>query len=110
LVKAGLAWWYRKYAPADDTLARLEQEAKADRRGLWAQPNPTPPWNWRAQGKNPIPAELVGKFIGNARSRVFHAPGCRNAAAMSPSNRVAFDSAAAAEAAGYRPGKDCHPR
>jgi endonuclease YncB( thermonuclease family) len=110
LVRGGLAWWYRAYAPDDGTLARLEAEAKAAGRGLWAQPAPVPPWEWRARGKTPIPAEMAGRFIGNCRSHVFHAPGCRNAANISPSNRVAFGSAAEAEAAGYRPGKDCHPK
>ncbi len=47
LVKAGLAWWYRRYAPEDGTLAQLEANAKAAKRGLWAEPNPVPPWEWR---------------------------------------------------------------
>ena len=29
MVRQGMAWWYRKYAPADTELARLESEAKA---------------------------------------------------------------------------------
>jgi len=36
LVRAGLAWWYRKYAPHDATLRELEQEARAAKAGLWA--------------------------------------------------------------------------
>jgi micrococcal nuclease len=47
LVKAGLAWWYREYAPDDRQLKALEQEARAAKRGLWRDPNPTPPWEWR---------------------------------------------------------------
>lgn len=46
LVRAGMAWLYRKYS-SDATLARLESEAKAARRGLWADPNPIPPWEFR---------------------------------------------------------------
>jgi endonuclease YncB( thermonuclease family) len=34
LVRAGLAWWYAKYAPGDAALKRLEAEARAPRRGL----------------------------------------------------------------------------
>ncbi len=46
LVKAGFAWWYRRYAPEDDTLKQLEQEARQAKRGLWADPHPVPPWQW----------------------------------------------------------------
>ncbi len=47
LVAAGLAWWYRHYAPHDGKLERLEAEARTAKRGLWADPNPVPPWQWR---------------------------------------------------------------
>jgi endonuclease YncB( thermonuclease family) len=48
----GLAWWYRKYAgeqsPEDQGAYEFsEQEAKAKRVGLWSEPNPIPPWEWR---------------------------------------------------------------
>ena len=47
MVRAGFAWWYSDYAKKDLELAALEREAKAARRGLWADPNPVPPWVWR---------------------------------------------------------------
>lgn len=47
LVKAGLAWWNRKSAPHDETLKRLEEEARNKKRGLWADPTPVPPWCYR---------------------------------------------------------------
>ena len=47
LVRAGLAWWYRRYAPDDKTLEQLERGARGANRGLWADPNPVPPWEWR---------------------------------------------------------------
>lgn len=46
LVSAGMAWWYRKYTD-DADLASREAEARAARRGLWADPAPVPPWEWR---------------------------------------------------------------
>lgn len=65
LVEAGLAWVYRRYAK-DPVLFDLEAEAKVAKRGLWSDPNPVPPWEWRhgaGWGKkassskaNPIPA------------------------------------------------------
>ena len=47
LVYVGLAWWYKKYAPNDRTLKALEAGARAEKRGLWADKNPIPPWEWR---------------------------------------------------------------
>ena len=47
LVKQGWCWWYRKYAPRDTVLEGLEHEARAGRKGLWADPQPVPPWEWR---------------------------------------------------------------
>jgi endonuclease YncB( thermonuclease family) len=44
LVKAGMAWWYRPYAPNDPTLAQLDAEARTAKRGLWAEAYPVPPW------------------------------------------------------------------
>lgn len=51
-VKAGMAWWYRKYAkeqsPTDRRLyEQAEQQAQAQRLGLWADKYPTPPWEFR---------------------------------------------------------------
>ena len=47
LVKEGWCWWYRKYAPGDTMLEGLEKEAREARIGLWADPQPVLPWEWR---------------------------------------------------------------
>lgn len=103
LVRAGMAHWYRKYAPTDRDLASLEADAKAAKRGLWSQAGAVPPWEWRS-GKG-VPA--TAGVVGNRRSHLYHAPNCRGAAATSEKNRVAFRSAAEAEAAGYQKAGDC---
>ena len=108
LVRRGAAWWYRKFAPNDRSLARIESEARTARVGLWSQPNPTPPWDWRRSAKAILPSELAGKVIGNGRSRIYHKPGCPSAAAVSPRNRAVFRTEADAEREGFRPGHDCH--
>lgn len=51
-VKAGLAWHYKYYqdeqSPVDRRLyADAETEARSARRGLWADPKPIPPWDFR---------------------------------------------------------------
>ena len=47
LVKAGACWWYRRYAPKDEMLKRLEVEAREAKRRLWKNPKPVPLWEWR---------------------------------------------------------------
>jgi endonuclease YncB( thermonuclease family) len=41
--KDGWCWWYRKYAPGDTVPEVLENDARAGRKGLWADPHPVPP-------------------------------------------------------------------
>ncbi len=50
LLSAGLAWWFRKYSK-DLRLGELERQARNDKLGLWAEPNPMPPWDWRTRMK-----------------------------------------------------------
>jgi micrococcal nuclease len=47
LVKAGYAWWYRKYAPKANDLEELELDARSNGRGLWADPHAVAPWEFR---------------------------------------------------------------
>jgi len=51
-ITSGMAWWYRKYAHEQSSEDRgryefAEQEAKAERVGLWHEKNPVPPWEYR---------------------------------------------------------------
>lgn len=51
-LQLGLAWWYREYAreqaPDEAERYRLaEDEARARQAGLWRDPSPLPPWDWR---------------------------------------------------------------
>ncbi len=50
LLKAGLAWWYRKYS-TDRSLEALELEAREAKRGIWSDPHPIPPWEMRHPSK-----------------------------------------------------------
>jgi endonuclease YncB( thermonuclease family) len=47
LVRNGWCWWYQKYAPDNVILAELQRRARRSGLGLWADPNPVPPWEWR---------------------------------------------------------------
>lgn len=54
LLRAGLAWHHKPYAADQWWLdrwryARAERQAQREQRGLWADPAPTPPWEYRQQ-------------------------------------------------------------
>lgn len=48
LLKAGLAWHYKKYS-SDKNLAELEAQARSLKTGLWADPKAQSPWEFRRQ-------------------------------------------------------------
>ena len=48
LVRNGYAWHFKKFSKSEP-LATAEREAKAAKRGLWTEPSPVAPWNWRKQ-------------------------------------------------------------
>ena len=47
LVKQGWCWWFIKYAPNNQVLKNLEKQARKQKLGLWIDPNPVPPWEFR---------------------------------------------------------------
>ena len=62
LVRAGYAWWYREYAgeqsPSDRRLYEAaEKAARREGVGLWADPRPIAPWDWRDGGTTAAPAK-----------------------------------------------------
>jgi endonuclease YncB( thermonuclease family) len=46
LLKAGLAWHYKKYS-TDESYSELEIIAREAKVGLWVDNNVVPPWDWR---------------------------------------------------------------
>ena len=50
LIREGVAWVYPKYCKQKEicaSLQRLEEEAREQRKGLWADKKAVPPWKWR---------------------------------------------------------------
>lgn len=59
-LERGLAWHYLKYAHEQDPSVRrlyerAERAARAGRAGLWSQPEPLPPWDYRHPQKETEP-------------------------------------------------------
>lgn len=49
-VRRGMAWASTKYVK-DPSLFTLEKDARQQRIGLWVDPNPIPPWEFRWEAK-----------------------------------------------------------
>jgi endonuclease YncB( thermonuclease family) len=117
-VNRGFACFYRQYArelSREDAAAyeRAENDAKAGKRGLWTDPSPIPPWEFRRRGrtaKAPVAKPSMpstGPIIGNRNSRIYHLPNCPDYNKVSERNRVPFKTEAEALAAGYRKARNC---
>ncbi len=70
LLGAGLAW--RDPLETGEALAKLEAQARAARRGLWADASPTPPWEWRKAHPRVLKGTLVGDAPGHPAIDVTH--------------------------------------
>ena len=46
LIEEGLAWYYKKDS-SDKELSKAQKKAKKEKKGLWKQAKPTPPWTYR---------------------------------------------------------------
>ncbi len=65
LVAKGLAWRYVQYDKKGE-FTQVEQAAKTARKGLWADANPVPPWEWR-KGEKERRAAKKGAGVDGGR-------------------------------------------
>lgn len=96
MVKQGAAWVYRTYAK-DQALYRLEEQAKAAKRGLWALPEAQrcPPWDWRknacpTSASAPAPASPAASAPKPATSSGFTCGGKRYCREMTSCEEARF--------------------
>jgi len=121
-VKAGMAWHYKQYQDEQSTADReayasAECDAMKGKLGLWSDPHPVQPQDFRHGTNSPLLYDAKGCRIsseptsgavtGNARSHIFEWPRCPYYSSISAGNQVPFSSPQAAEQAGYRPAHNC---
>lgn len=117
LVRQGWCWWFRKYSPSDTELESLERAARQAQKGLWIDPKPVPPWEYRKakrgqKNPNPSPNSRASKrtytvIIGNRDNGLYHRPHCPGYGQIALENRVEFASETEAAAAGYHLAWNC---
>ena len=64
LVREGFGWWYSSYNPKDTKYGDLEVEARSEKRGLWKDQYPCPPWVFR----HPESAAATGSKAKRSRA------------------------------------------
>ncbi len=126
LVENGLAWVYGRYCHESfcSRWTKLQQEARAMRKGLWSDPYALPPWEYRhsrqthkkeqliaftrkTRARSSFHAVLTAPFKGNVKTHVFHRLGCPH---YNCANCLAeFQTREEALAAGYTPCRICSP-
>lgn len=57
MVRAGMAWAYTKYL-TDPQIRAMEVMAQRERAGLWADPHPVPPWEWRRNSRSGLDGSI----------------------------------------------------
>ena len=66
MIRAGLAWWYRQFAPREWRLKAAEREARQQGRGIWAHRGNVPPWAWRrgkkTNGNQDVRSEEISEY------------------------------------------------
>lgn len=108
-VEAGLAWHYKQYQieqTVEDRAryAAAEETARRKLAGLWRDPSPKAPWEFRHSRTVEIP---VGAIIANRQSGLHHRPDCPDYQRVEAANRETFASSEDAEHADYRLAGNC---
>lgn len=115
MIRQGAAWAYRQYLK-DQSLLKLEAEAKAAKRGLWALPEAQrcPPWDWRknacpTSASAPAPASPAASAPTAAASGGFTCAGKRYCREMTSCEEAKFylTSCGVATLDGNRDGVPC---
>ncbi|GAB3539578.1 hypothetical protein GCM10027443_36290 [Pontibacter brevis] len=121
LVKNGFAWHYKAYSK-DTRLANLEADAKRFKRGLWQDPNPVAPWDFRKEKRSgnsntetavstaPIPAGAAKRPVylcSSSGSEVYHLSKTCHVLKRCKKSLVTVTEAVAIREYNRRPDKTC---
>lgn len=70
IVEAGYAWWYEKYS-SNKEIKNAEAKARQQKIGLWKDPNPVPPWNYRkGMDKKDNPKKVKSQCKGTTKKGI----------------------------------------
>ena len=116
LVRNGLAWYYRVAPSPNATLERLQYQAWQKKLGLWIEPSPMPPWEFRREKifsappikENQMDYDLILNYgiIGDPERKIYWWPACKDYPEKKEKN-IIFGYKQLAEDMGYRSSSGC---
>ena len=116
LVRNGLAWHYRVTPSPSTSLERLQYEAWEKKLGLWVEPSPMPPWQFRRGGvfftppvkESQMDYDLILNYgiIGDLKRKIYWWPACKDYPDKKEKN-IIFGYKQLAEDMGYRSSSGC---
>lgn len=77
-IRRGMAWEYSHFH-SNRALIALQEKAKNAPLGLWAQNNPTPPWEWRKLHPSTLPSPANSAAPGCAKKHCSQMTSCAEA-------------------------------
>lgn len=105
---------YKKYVQDQPGGTALNRNSKENGS---AKANPSSAKNTGTNRQNAVnnsststASNTTGGIVGNKNSHAYHLPGCPDYDKISPKNRIEFQSAEEAEAAGYHLAGNCHQK
>jgi micrococcal nuclease len=119
LVAEGFAWYdssFQNYQSREtkETYSRLEANARQGRKGLWAEKNPIPPWEFRGKvsgenikGSRSADDSAQRIIVANKTSRLYYLSHCPDYDKVPALDQVSFKTASDAQAAGFTLAKNC---
>lgn len=89
MIRDGMAWHFKRYDNSKE-LATIEASARSDRQGLWVDPSPEAPWDFRARSRTDRageerPAPSTGCVHVTATGTSYHSARCKH---LAKSNNV----------------------
>ena len=116
LLRKGLAWHYRVTPLPSTSYERLQYEAWEKKLGLWVEPSPIPPWQYRRANifltppvkENQMDYDLILNYgiIGDQNRKIYWWPACKDYPEENKKNLI-FGYKQLAEDMGYRSSSGC---
>ena len=104
IVSNGFAWWDNTDAPDDTNLRTAFTKAQQDKKGLWADPSPVAPWEFRHDPNHPQSFRMDEPVFVTKKDFIYHRATCK--LLLGEKTKITRGKA---QEIGYYPCPECFP-